>query len=302
LGHLALLAALCTAVMAPAGTIDLILEDDAKDRLFSQVKQHNFVFIKNRNFLFDLLKKLFNSEGREIRISKTRYAIHTPNVIRFAAIHFALVTIAAWVFVPGSEPFFHEAHPKAERTGWVVGGYQIHTMILVEWISLYVCTLLLSFPLDYMSATKTLTLATWASGKRKIVRVLTVFFDLFITAIFVCVSFFVLSVLLFNFDLDLPEEVYRFLGGVPIWLSHEDPIAPRFFHAAFVMAAVTVLVMLVTFSLHVASMMWYLLDKLRIFRFFAVQYLRIRTFPFTIAGFALSTILVFTYLLLAILL
>lgn len=297
--HLSFLGVLCTAIMAPAAAFDAVLRDETKQKLYSHIRRRNLVFIKNRRFLFDLLEKIFNSKRRDTEFYRTRITIVIPSLKRFALIHFALVTIAAWVFIPGTEPFFHEAHHNAERTGWIIGNTQIHIMILVEWISLYLCTLILSFPLDYVSAAKTLTIAHSASSKKKLVRLLLILLDIALTVALVCLSLFGLAVLLFVFGIDLPEEIYRFLGGAPIWLSHEGMLLPRLEHAAVVMASITVLVILVSFSMHIASMMWFMLDKVRELRFFAVQHLKLKKLPFTIAGIMLCIISITFYSLFA---
>lgn len=299
-GHLTLLSALCAAVMAPAAIIDAILENKAKEQLYSQIKRHNFVFIKNREFLFDVLKSILRSKERQAKLCGIEIAIIYPNLRRFTIIHFFLVTTAALVIIPGSEPFIHEVHPKAERTGWIIGAYQVHTMIFVEWISLYITTVFLSFPLDFLSATKTLSLATWASKKSRRIRLISIVADILITILLVSISLLILGILLANYLFDLPETIYRFMGGAPIWLSHEDLFLPRLFHAAFVVAAVTALVLIVTLSMHLASMMWFLLDKLRVYRFFAIQYLRLESLPFTIAAFTMCVVLVCLYLFVAI--
>lgn len=297
--HLSLLGVLCTAIIAPAATIDAILRDETKRQLYSYIRRRNLVFIKNRRFLFDLLEQIFDSRRRDAQFFSRRVTLIVPSLKRFALFHFALVTIAAWIFIPGTEPFFHEAHHNADRTGWVIGDTQIHIMILVEWISLYCSTLILSFPLDYLSAIKTLTIAHVAESKRLLLRLLLVFVDIALTAALVCLSLFALVVLLFEFGIDLPERVYRLLGGAPIWLSHEDNFFPRLGHAAIVMASITVLVVIVLVSMHVASMMWFMLDRVRGLRFFAVQHLKLETLPFTVAGFMLCIISTTSYAFLA---
>ena len=300
-GHLTFLITLCGTIMGLAGVIDIIIGNHAKRQIFSQVKKHNFVFIKNRKFLIDLLKSLFRCRTKQIHFRRHNLVVVFPDLKRFALIHFILVIgVIGVLYLP--REFLHIS--LVDGPSEIPNQTTLDPKILILLsVSLYICTILFSFPLDFVSAVKTLTFATLVSEKSKRVRLAIVFLDILITILLAYISAFGLVVLFVVFDFQPSESILSWLGRLSSWY----PDLPRIYMqiagihathsglAVVVMMVVTGLVILVTFALHIASMMWFLLDKLRKFRLFSVRYLNLKTLPFTIAGFLFCSILVLLY-------
>ena len=330
IGHLQLLYLLCGIIMGPLIILDKIVKRSARRNFISKIKSHNFSYIENRNFLIDLLKLGLRCREMNMHIFQRRYVVLLPNWKHFVLVHFFLITLVAWI-ISVNEPLFHDAHDGAKKTGWVIGKYQVHIMIFIELASIYLCTMLISFPLDFLSASKTLTIANRVSGKSKGMRMVYIFLDILITSFLVSVSLLMLGFILHFFGLDLPKSVFVFLGGQPDWqpnlcvnwrcdklrdigyltlfvsfitvFGHSENILmqfvfeshDQFFNAAFVTIVSTAFIIWMIIVMHIALMTWFILDLFRIFRDFVISNFYFNTYPFTTTGLFLCAILVCLY-------
>lgn len=293
ISHLQILITLCTAILGPLVFFDKIIEDATKKNITSWLIRKK---PKAPKFL-ELIPKILNdallTHRRKVKLGKVKIMLVFPSLRRFIVAHTAIVTVVAIFILLQEEPLIHEAHHQSEVSGIVFAGYQLHTMLLREWISIVIAIGLVSAPFDYLSAVKTLSFYELQWAKGIIIGRLVFILDLILTLMIGAFSVFLFYIFATAMSQPLPEFLFGLIGGISPWRPSSliTPGVITIGLGVFVTGLIFILSALIGLSVTAFQ----LIKVIRRLKFCVLKRMKFREFPLSVAGGLLCVFVVTMY-------